>query len=138
MAVNKAHLVAESALDASEHVEDVGADCSDAGKLLAASKPHVELDDLVGLLGLWIGLTVGDVQVHVDVLEVSCQTSLLARHLDGARLDLDLHYTHRNGVSLVSSITATVNPFSILLTAIGNVDTTGREQGLHGLELTFE
>ena len=91
MAVDEAHLVAESALNTCEHVQDVTADRSDTGKLFASSKPQVELDDLVGLLGLWIRFAVADVQIHVDVLEVSGKSSLLSFHRDDTRLDRNLH-----------------------------------------------
>lgn len=91
MAVNEAHLVAESTLDTSDHVQDVTAHSSHTRELLAVSEPQVELDQALGLPSFFIRLAVAKVQVHVDVLEASCQGSLLSCDGDSTRLDLDLN-----------------------------------------------
>jgi len=87
--INETHLVQESLGDADEHIVNVGAHRSDAGKLLAGGEPEVDADALLG----FASLPVRDsnlLEVHGNVLEFALEDSARASDGDATSLDLNL------------------------------------------------
>jgi len=78
MRVYETHLVGESPRYTDEHVVNVGDDGTDTGKLLAVGEPEVYTNILFS----------NDFEVHVHVLEITCEGSARASNSYFTSLDL--------------------------------------------------
>jgi hypothetical protein len=87
--INETHLVQESLGDTDEHVVNVGAHRSDAGKLLAGGEPEVDPDALLGFTSRLVRDS-DLLEVHGNVLEFALEDSAGARDSDATGLDLNL------------------------------------------------
>ena len=101
MGIDESHLVEESASDTDNHVINVRADSSDAGKLLARSEPKVDLNTFHGgAFPFFFSsfLSFNNSAVHVNVLKVALESTARSSHLDNTGVALNLNCrTRKNG-----------------------------------------
>lgn len=81
MSIYGAHLVAESLGDSLDHVEDVGADCTDGGDLLADSEPLAHAEHVLS----------DALELHVEVTEVADEGSSGSGDADNTVFNRECH-----------------------------------------------